>query len=368
MSKTTFVKLDTVARKDCFLQTTLRDDGKEGFQLMVTDGENIWSGDLTEDNIDSLSSKAKMDYNTYVAQTVKAFTQQNMAGMHFEFQMKTRGDDSVDFIWKKYVPADEIKFQLGSVTLYMKDDPARCIRQIFQQNITTNTSLQERIRSLDTDNERLSRERAMALKRLDKCITAKEEVERDLYEKFVAVLNSKKEKIRALKQQIEEGVPSTSSVKDGARPGTSGVGDAGVSDESENEDVANSISSTSRVPRGSVDEEENTDEESQPAPSKRRRRAPVGQTTKKEADSSLVLEDEPDRAVTTVARRPARQRGANKKQTPSKPVLPKVTSKRSDSGGSSGPDRRSSMRKSSSHSSNRSSDHQDPDDLFADLE
>ncbi|XP_071104942.1 DNA repair protein XRCC4-like isoform X2 [Haliotis cracherodii] len=367
MSKTTFVKLDTVARKDCFLQTTLRDDGKEGFQLMVTDGENIWSGDLTEDNIDSLSSKAKMDYNTYVAQTVKAFTQQNMAGMHFEFQMKTRGDDSVDFIWKKYVPADEIKFQLGSVTLYMKDDPARCIRQIFQQNITTNTSLQERIRSLDTDNERLSRERAMALKRLDKCITAKEEVERDLYEKFVAVLNSKKEKIRALKQQIEEGVPSTSSVKDGARPGTSGVGDAGVSDESENEDVANSISSTSRVPRGSVDEEENTDEES-PAPSKRRRRAPVGQTTKKEADSSLVLEDEPDRAVTTVARRPARQRGANKKQTPSKPVLPKVTSKRSDSGGSSGPDRRSSMRKSSSHSSNRSSDHQDPDDLFADLE
>ncbi|XP_067655056.1 DNA repair protein XRCC4-like [Haliotis asinina] len=364
MSQTTFVKLDTATRKDCFLQTTLKDGGKEGFQLMVTDGENIWSGDLTEDNIDSLSTKAKMDYNTYVSQTAKAFTQQNLGGMQFEFQMKTRGDDSVDFIWKKHVPADEIKFQLGSVTLYMKDDPARCIRQIFQQNITATSSLQERIRSLDTDNARLSQERAMALKRLDKCITAKEEVERDLYEKFVAVLNSKKDKIRALKQQIEDGVPSSSSVRGDARPGTSGMGDAGVSDESENEDITNSISSTSRITGESVAEEENTDEESQPAPSKRRRRPPA----KKEADSSLVLEDEPDRAVTTVARRPARQRGANKKQTPSKPVLPKVTSKRSDSGGSSGPERRSSMRKSSSHSSNRSSDQQDPDDLFADLE
>ncbi len=64
---------------------------------------------VTEDNIDSLSTKAKMDYNTYVSQTAKAFTQQNLGGMQFEFQMKTRGDDSVDFIWKKHVPSDEIK-------------------------------------------------------------------------------------------------------------------------------------------------------------------------------------------------------------------------------------------------------------------
>ncbi len=45
MSKTTIVKIETSARKDYFLQTTLKDGGNEGFQLMVTDGDNVWSGD-----------------------------------------------------------------------------------------------------------------------------------------------------------------------------------------------------------------------------------------------------------------------------------------------------------------------------------
>ncbi|KAJ7375588.1 DNA repair protein xrcc4 [Desmophyllum pertusum] len=58
--------------------------------------------------------------------------------------------------------------------------------------------------SLRSDNARLSSERKDALKLLDKCVTAKEEMEKDLFEKFAAVLNDKKSKIRQLKELVSE--------------------------------------------------------------------------------------------------------------------------------------------------------------------
>lgn len=48
--------------------------------------------------------------------------------------------------------------------------------------------------------------------RLQKCVEAKEELEADLYKRFVLVLNEKKAKIRSLQKhlkEVEETVPET---------------------------------------------------------------------------------------------------------------------------------------------------------------
>ena len=62
---------------------------------------------VTEEDLDSLNSKLKMDFSTYVSQTVTAFTRCDMADVNFVYQLKQLADGAVDFLWKKEV--DDIK-------------------------------------------------------------------------------------------------------------------------------------------------------------------------------------------------------------------------------------------------------------------
>ncbi|XP_041365256.1 DNA repair protein XRCC4-like isoform X2 [Gigantopelta aegis] len=347
MTTTCFVKIETAPRKSYYLLSELKDGGKEGFKLTITDGERVWAGQVTEDDLDRLCTKMKMDFETFVKQTAKAFTRQETGDLSFEYQVKPQGDNSVSFIWKKYVPADDIRFQMGSASLDLKPDSRVLICEMFSHCIEKIGQRQTQIHTLETDNERLSQERTMALKRLDKCVTAKEEMEKDLYSKFVAVLNSKKEKIRSLKchgtgdQTHPEGA--------NMEVETTGV------DEDSADDV--STNSQNKV-RRRESEEENTDDEE--TTSRKRRQKPTIVKTS-DHDSSLVLEDDTDEPTTHPVTRPARRTQGRKKQTPSKPILPKVSSKSSDGG------RKNSLRKSGSNSSNRSSNDIEPEDLFEDL-
>lgn len=360
-----FVKLPGCGKGSCYLLTQMKDGGKEGFDLTLTDGENIWNGQLTEEDLDALSGNLKMDFNTYVGQTVKAFTRQDMADINFVYEIKPQADGIVDLLWKKEVSGD-IRVKMGSVTLHLKN-AAKSLCQIFTSCIDMMMGLQKKIRSLESDHQRLSQERQNALTRLEKCVSAKEKLEKDLYSKFVTVLNSKKEKIRNIKNGLHDDAddesvevePSTST-SDTAPPKkrsrAKGKEDADISDNSAAEDKR-------IITQSSEDDARNTDEETPP----KRTRGPT--TAGKDADhTSLLLGDDDvddDHKGKGVVRRPARQRGGNKRQTPSKPVLPKVSSRSSDVGTKTPV--RSSMRKSGSGNSDRSVDMLDPDDLINDF-
>ena len=62
---------------------------------------------VSEDDLDSLSTRLKMDFNPYVEQTVEALTTMKDAQDTFQYQMK-RQRDNLEFIWKKHVPAEDI--------------------------------------------------------------------------------------------------------------------------------------------------------------------------------------------------------------------------------------------------------------------
>ena len=44
-----------------------------------------------------------MNFNTYVSQTVTAFTRRDMADVNFVYQLKQQAEGVVDFFWKKEV-------------------------------------------------------------------------------------------------------------------------------------------------------------------------------------------------------------------------------------------------------------------------
>ena len=64
---------------------------------------------VTEDDLDQLSTEIKIDFETYVQQTRNALTQQASDDLSFEYQVKSQGNNSINFIWKKYVPGNDIR-------------------------------------------------------------------------------------------------------------------------------------------------------------------------------------------------------------------------------------------------------------------
>ncbi|XP_076471739.1 uncharacterized protein LOC143301382 [Babylonia areolata] len=360
---TSFVKLPQCGAKACFLLTQLKDEGKEGFELTLTDGDKFWEGQITEEDLDAHCSNLKMDFTTYVKKAVAAFTRRNMGGMNFEYQMKTQADGVVDFLWKEEV--DDIKILMGSATLHQQKGATKALMALFASCIDMAAHLQHRIDTLQADNQRLAQERQNALTRLDKCVNAKEELEKDLYSKFVAVLNSKKEKIRNLQ---DGGDDTVESVTDDPLPSTSGEVANGKRGRAKTSASNKTPSQDPSAPADDAEEGEDRDTDEETPPTKRR--APVRKGAMVDADSSLNLgdddgDDKGREKGKAVVRRPARQRGNNKRQTPSKPVLPKVSSRSSDLGAKT--PQRGSLRKSGSGNSDRSVDKFDTDDLLNDF-
>ena len=73
---------------------------------------------VSEDDLDSLSTRLKMDFDPYVEQTVEALTTMKDSQDMFQYQMKRQRDDGVDFIWKKHVPAEDITVRLSTLIVH----------------------------------------------------------------------------------------------------------------------------------------------------------------------------------------------------------------------------------------------------------
>ncbi|KAL3842461.1 hypothetical protein ACJMK2_020481 [Sinanodonta woodiana] len=346
MNWSEFHRILTNDEEECFLLTTVKDGGKEGLDIILCEGSDIWVGEVSVDQLDEMSVRLKIEFSSYVDQTVDAFTGKNEGKVTYQYQLKKDGTKA-KFIWKKFIPSEDITFQLGFTVLQKKEDADKYRTLMFNHCISHMLELRDRIHTLETDNERLAQERISALKRLEKCVVAKEELENDLYAKFTAILNSKKERIRELKGQGDE-------------PGPSGLTGTPAQEQSDSE-RSNKGTQQKRKPQKS-DSDENTDDEGS-TQRKRQHITNKAGTSKSEGDNSLILEEDKEEKKSQVVARPKRQGGRQRKQTPSKPVLPRVTSNESESGGST---KKTSLRKTPSSVSKRSTTSEE-DDLIGGL-
>ncbi|CAG5120068.1 unnamed protein product [Candidula unifasciata] len=335
-----------------YLETRLKNEGKEGFILTILDGEIVWEGTISEDDLDELCAKVRMDFDTYVKETKAAFTQENVSKQSFECHFKSTAM-SAQLSWKKILAVD-VKFHLGSVTLKKCPTSAVTVCQILSQCIARSQALQAKVQSLESDNERLSIERQNALKRLDKCVTAKDQLEKDLYSKFVLVLNSKKQRIRELKEQLQsvetgQGPQASQAVQENSQPAT-------------RKTARGRNGETSRQTSDSQSDGNDVDTEEEVGSSKKSKMAASSKNNTVGESFLNLNEDEEESKLAPVARRPQRQK-ATKKQTPVKPTLPRLSSGDAQERPSSAA-KRSSTRRSASQGSHQLPDILDPDDLI----
>ncbi|KAF5913597.1 hypothetical protein HPG69_017217 [Diceros bicornis minor] len=96
------------------------------------------------------------------------------------------------------------KFRLGSFNLEKVVSPGEVIRELICDCLDTIAESQARNEHLQKENERLLRDWNDVQGRFEKCVSAKEAVETDLYKRFILVLNEKKAKIRSLHKLLNE--------------------------------------------------------------------------------------------------------------------------------------------------------------------
>ncbi|XP_071480755.1 uncharacterized protein [Diadema antillarum] len=185
--------------------------------------------------------------------------------------------------WKKAVSS--IKLQLGSVPLEPVASSPDAVKDILLYSIEAATDLKSAICRLETENERLSSERAQALKRLERCVVQKEDMEADLYAKFATILNGKKAKIRELKQKGNRQIEAEDDDGQGQRSNQSP--DTVIPEGEEEEEM--------EVDGDNDDDAADTDEEREQkdAVSRKRQKKAEATSSRVEPEESDLFDEEP---------------------------------------------------------------------------
>ncbi|XP_062455827.1 DNA repair protein XRCC4 isoform X2 [Rhea pennata] len=170
-------------------------------------GREKWSSPSTspvsEAEISREAADVEMDREKYVEELKKALILGEQSAGKYNFAI-SRGEENTvcHFSYEKNLK--DVSFRLGSLKLQRVSRPVEVIKELIGHCLDCLGRLQAENEHLQKENERLFNDWNDVEKRLEKCVEAKEELEADLYNRFILVLNEKKAKIRNLQKLLNE--------------------------------------------------------------------------------------------------------------------------------------------------------------------
>lgn len=182
-----------------FLQVTWEKTLGSGFVVTLTDGQSAWTGTVSESAISQEADDMAMEKEKYVDELKKALVSGAGPADAYKFNFSK---ESCHFSFEKNLK--DVSFRLGSFNLEKVTSPAEVIRKLICDCLDTIAENQAKNEHLQKENERLLRDWNDVQGRFEKCVNAKENLETDLYKRFILVLNEKKAKIRSLHKLLSE--------------------------------------------------------------------------------------------------------------------------------------------------------------------
>ncbi|KAL2099735.1 hypothetical protein ACEWY4_004129 [Coilia grayii] len=185
-------------------------------------------------------------------------------------------------------------FRLGAVELQPVPEPVAVVRELIAHGLERAAQLHSRNQQLQEENQRFRQEQQRINADMERYVSGKETLERELYSRFVLVLNEKKKKIRALQARVKELEVSLEEERRQRKHAGAGAGEAA--------ERGSPLQSSPRRETdygGSTDEEE--EKEEQPSTS-------GIQTSAKDVFSSGPMDDDPSDITDVAPNRKRRQR------------------------------------------------------------
>ncbi|XP_059214512.1 DNA repair protein XRCC4 isoform X2 [Centropristis striata] len=186
-----------------FLRLTWKGRGlASGFQLLLTDGQDAWRGDVSEAAVCEEAEELEMQTERYVDDLQRALSEPDgSASYSFTLTPSPPGRGAAVTLGYEKVQKD-ISFRLGSVVLEAVPEPAEAVRELLIHSLQRGDSLQQHNQNLEEQNQRLRAEQQRITAQLKRYARGKETLEAELFSRFVVVLNEKKAKIRSLQQDV----------------------------------------------------------------------------------------------------------------------------------------------------------------------
>ncbi|XP_076614251.1 DNA repair protein XRCC4 [Chaetodon auriga] len=173
-----------------------------GFQLLLTDGQDAWRGDVSEAALRVEAEELEMQVERYV-QDLRQVLTGTESSTTYSFSLTPSPPDHSSTVTLAYEKVQrDISFRLGSVSLEAVAEPAEAVRQVLIHSLQTGNKLEIHNHKLEEENQRLRREQQRITADLKRYAGGKETLEAELYSRFVLVLNEKKAKIRSLQETI----------------------------------------------------------------------------------------------------------------------------------------------------------------------
>ncbi|XP_067124133.1 DNA repair protein XRCC4-like [Centruroides vittatus] len=196
-------KINLVSFKEDYFLCTLYEQENNQFHILLIslDCDKYFKGILEEEFMKEKALKLRKTYENYLEETKSALKFIN-SSLKFIYDIKKSGDHYV-FEWKKLIEEEEVRVLFGSVVLSVSDvkDVMKYILELFEININ---KLQSEVVQLQQQEMQLIEDKNETMALLEETTKWKKNLERELYSKFILVLNNKKEKIKELKCQQEE--------------------------------------------------------------------------------------------------------------------------------------------------------------------
>ncbi|XP_063745925.1 DNA repair protein XRCC4 isoform X3 [Eleginops maclovinus] len=170
-----------------FLRVTWKGRGlAAGFQVLLTDGQDAWRGDVSEAAVCAEAEELEMQMDRYVQDIRQALTDTECY-VTYSFNLTPSPPDHSTVLTLAYEKVQkDISFRLGSVVLKADPDPAEALRELLTHSLQRGNTLQQENQNLQQENlglrgehRRISADKGQ--KKPDPVKSADEEEEEDVY-------------------------------------------------------------------------------------------------------------------------------------------------------------------------------------------
>ncbi|KAJ8380625.1 hypothetical protein SKAU_G00014030 [Synaphobranchus kaupii] len=188
-----------------FLKVDWVEDLGAGFTVALCDGESAWMGEVSEEEVQQEAEELEMRKETYVKELQRALTGVGRPGVDYAFQLSPGNAQRGRGRRLTYEKVQrDISFRLGTVELLPCPEPDGLIKELIGYGLQSSSELRAKNQNLLEENRRLGLEQDRITTELERYVQGKESLERELYTRFVLVLNEKKAKIRQLQERLRQ--------------------------------------------------------------------------------------------------------------------------------------------------------------------